>query len=141
MKSNLLLCFGHKKGKSRVERTNLKRITLKKSESLFHEELIAPFTLNLKATLYLVSLYKQCNRRELLFLKQKEQKSEFLLSVSYYLVLLFLLSVSYYLVLPFLPLSVLLSCSTIPSSLCPTILFYHSFLSVSYYLVLHFLPF
>ena len=132
MKSNLLLCFGHKKGKSRVERMNLKRITLKKSESLFHEELIAPFTLNLKATLYLVSLYKQCNRRELLFLKQKEQKSEFLLSVSYYLVLLFLLSVSYYLVLSFLPLSVLLSCSTFPSFLSPTILFYHSFLSVSY---------
>ena len=32
------------------------------------------------------------------------------------------LSESYYLVLSFLPLSVLLSCSTIPSSLCPTIL-------------------
>ena len=60
-----------------VKRTNLKRTTLKKSEALFHEERISPFTLNLKATLYSVSLYKKCNWSELLFFKeQKEQKEQ-----------------------------------------------------------------
>ena len=34
----LLFCFGHIKGKSMVKRTHLKRITLKRSESLFHKE-------------------------------------------------------------------------------------------------------
>ena len=44
MKSNLLFCYGHKKGKSMVKRTNLKQITLKKSESLLHKEWIASET-------------------------------------------------------------------------------------------------
>ena len=35
MKSDLLFCVGHKKGKSMVKRTNLKQITLQKSELLF----------------------------------------------------------------------------------------------------------
>ena len=60
------LCFGHKKGKSMVIRTNWKQITLKKSESLFHKEQIAPITIYLKTTFSPLTLYKKSDWRDLL---------------------------------------------------------------------------
>ena len=48
-----------------VKTTNLKRITLKKRESLFHKERIAPITLYLKTTLSSVALYKKSDQRDL----------------------------------------------------------------------------
>ena len=59
MKSNeerLIFSFEHKTGKSMVKRINVKWITLKKSESLFHKEQIAPVTLYLRHSL--PSLFK-----------------------------------------------------------------------------------
>ena len=53
------LCFGHKKGENMVIRTNWKRITLKKSESLFHKEQIAPITIYLKTTFSPLTLQKK----------------------------------------------------------------------------------
>ena len=44
-----------------VKSTNLKRITLKKSESLFHKERIAPVTLYFMETFSPISLYKKCD--------------------------------------------------------------------------------
>ena len=64
MKRNFLLCFDHKKGKIMVKRTNLKWITPKKSETLFHKEHISPDTLYLKATFSPVALYKKKDRSE-----------------------------------------------------------------------------
>ena len=42
-----------------VKRTNLKQITIKKGESLFHKERIAPVPLYLKMTFSPVALYKK----------------------------------------------------------------------------------
>ena len=75
MKSDLLFCFGHKKGKSMVKRMNLKWITLKKSESLFHKEWIAPVTFYLKTTFSPVALNKKsCELLLLLFNYEKSEK-------------------------------------------------------------------
>ena len=56
MKSDSIFCCEHKKGKIMVKITNLKRITLKKSESIFHIERLTPFTLYLKTTFSPVAL-------------------------------------------------------------------------------------
>ena len=81
MKSDSLFCFGHKKWKSMVKRTNLKRITLKKSKSIFHKERIAPVTLYLQTTFSPVPLSVNSDKTDLLlslFLKEwQEQKSKF----------------------------------------------------------------
>ena len=42
-----------------VKKTNLKRITVKKSKSLFYKEQIAPITVYLKMTFSPVALYKR----------------------------------------------------------------------------------
>ena len=57
--SDALFCFGHKKKKSMEKRANLKQITVKKFESLYHKERIAPVTLNLKVTFSPIALYKK----------------------------------------------------------------------------------
>ena len=66
MKSDSLFCFGHKKWKSMVKRTNLKRITLKKSKSIFHKERIAPVTLYLQTTFSPVPLSVNSDKTDLL---------------------------------------------------------------------------
>ena len=74
--SNSLFCFGHKKGKSMVKRTNLKWITFKKSKSLFHK---APVTLYLKMTFPPVAFYKKSDREQIvllaLYLKSNQSES------------------------------------------------------------------
>ena len=51
-----------------VKRTNVKRISLKKSKSLFHKERIAPVTLYLKTTFSPIALYKKSDGSESLLL-------------------------------------------------------------------------